>query len=54
MLGVEHRDGTKFYVVPNSALQPVELVRAPGLRSDRLARRPKQTCIKFSPARGLI
>jgi hypothetical protein len=36
VLGVEHRDGTKFYVVPNSALQPVELVRAPGLRSDRL------------------
>jgi len=36
VLGVEQRDGTKFYVVPNSALQPVELVRAPGLRSDRL------------------
>jgi hypothetical protein len=37
VLGVEHRDGTKFYVVPNSALRPVELVRAPGLRSDRLS-----------------
>jgi hypothetical protein len=36
VLGVEHRDGVKFYVVPNSALQPVELVRTPGLRSDRL------------------
>ena len=36
VLGVEQRDGTKFYVVPNSALEPVELVRAPGLRSDRL------------------
>jgi hypothetical protein len=40
VLGVEQRDGTKFYVVPNSALQPVELVRAPGLRSDRLHATP--------------
>ena len=40
VLGVEQRDGTKFYVVPNSALQPVELVRAPGLRSDRLRATP--------------
>jgi hypothetical protein len=38
VLGIEHRDGVKFYVVPNSALKPVELVRAPGLRSDRLSR----------------
>jgi hypothetical protein len=38
VLGIEHRDGVKFYVVPNSALRPVELVRAPGLRSDRLGR----------------
>ena len=36
VLGVEQRDGTKFYVVPTGALQPVELVRAPGLRADRL------------------
>jgi hypothetical protein len=36
VLGVEHRDGVKFHVVPSSALQPVELVRTPGLRSDRL------------------
>ena len=36
VLGVEQRDGTKFYVVPNSALRPVELVRTPGLRTDRL------------------
>jgi hypothetical protein len=36
VLGIEHRDGVKFYVVPNSALRPVELVRTPGLRSDRL------------------
>lgn len=36
VLGVEHRDGVKFYVVPSSALRPVELVRSPGLRSDRL------------------
>jgi hypothetical protein len=38
VLGIEHRDGVKFYVVPNSALKPVELVRTPGLRSDRLSR----------------
>jgi hypothetical protein len=36
VLGIEHRDGVKFYVVPTPALKPVELVRAPGLRSDRL------------------
>jgi hypothetical protein len=36
VLGVEHRDGVKFYVVPGSALRPIELVRTPGLRSDRL------------------
>jgi hypothetical protein len=36
VLGIEQRDGVKFYVVPNSALCPVELVRTPGLRSDRL------------------
>jgi hypothetical protein len=39
VLGIEHRDGVKFYVVPNSALRPVELVRTPGLRSDRLSSR---------------
>jgi hypothetical protein len=33
VLGVEARDGVKFYVVPNSPLKPIELVRAPGLRS---------------------
>ncbi len=36
VLGVEQRDGVKFYVVPTGAFKPVELVRAPGLRSDRL------------------
>jgi len=36
VLGVEHRDGVKFYVVPSSAVHPIELVRTPGLRSDRL------------------
>jgi hypothetical protein len=36
VLAIEQRDGVKFYVVPNSALRPVELVRTPGLRSDRL------------------
>jgi hypothetical protein len=38
VLGIEHRDGVKFYVVPNSALRPIELVRTPGLRNDRLSR----------------
>jgi hypothetical protein len=38
VLGIEHRDGVKFYVTPSSALRPVELVRTPGLRSDRLSR----------------
>ncbi|HEX7058894.1 MAG TPA: hypothetical protein VF176_03500 [Solirubrobacterales bacterium] len=37
VLGIEQRDGVKFYVVPNSALRPIELVRTPGLRSDRLS-----------------
>jgi len=36
VLAVEHRDGVKFYVVPTNALRPVELVRTPGLRTDRL------------------
>jgi hypothetical protein len=36
VLGIEQRDGVKFYVVPNSALKPVELVRTPGLRSDHI------------------
>lgn len=36
VLGIEQRDGVKFFVVPNSALRPIELVRTPGLRSDRL------------------
>ncbi len=37
VLGVEQRDGVKFYVVPTSGLRPIELVRTPGLRSDRLS-----------------
>lgn len=36
VLGVESRDGVKFYVVPSHALRPIELVRTPGLRGDRL------------------
>ncbi len=36
VLGIEQRDGVKFYVVPNSALRPIQLVRTPGLRSERL------------------
>jgi hypothetical protein len=38
VLAIEQRDGVKFYVVPNSAFRPIQLVRAPGLRSDRLHR----------------
>jgi hypothetical protein len=36
VLGVESRDGVKFYVVPSNALRPIELVRTPGLRSGRV------------------
>ena len=38
VLAIEQRDGVKFYVVPTSAWQPVELMRTPGLRSGRLSR----------------
>ncbi len=34
VLAIEQRDGVKFYVVPNSALRPIQLVRSPGLRGD--------------------
>jgi len=33
---IEERDGVRFFVVPSSALKPIQLVRTPGLRSDRL------------------
>lgn len=36
VLAIEQRDGVRFYVVPNSAFRPIQLVRTPGLRSDRL------------------
>ena len=36
VLAIEQRDGVKFYVVPSFALRPVELIRTPGLRTDRL------------------
>ncbi len=32
---IEDRDGVRFYVEPGSALEPVTLVRTPGLRRDR-------------------
>jgi hypothetical protein len=38
VLGIEQRDGVKFYVVPGPAYRPIRLVRTPGLRSDRLTR----------------
>jgi hypothetical protein len=34
VLGLEDRDGVKFYVEPSSALRPVQLVRTPGLGTD--------------------
>ena len=37
VLAIERRDGVKFYVVPNSALRPIQLVRTPGLRSSRVS-----------------
>jgi hypothetical protein len=36
VLAIEQRDGVRFYVVPTSALRPIELIRTPGLKSDRL------------------
>ena len=36
VLGVEQRDGTRFYVEPSSALSPVVLIRTPGLGRDRM------------------
>ena len=36
VLGIEDRDGVKFYVEPTSALRPVQLVRTPGLGTDRV------------------
>ena len=33
---IEDRDGVRFYVEPSSALEPVRLVRTPGLGRDRM------------------
>ena len=35
VLGIEDRDGVRFYVEPGSALRPIVLVRTPGLGRDR-------------------
>jgi hypothetical protein len=35
VLAIEDRDGVKFYVLPSSALEPIKLIRTPGLRSER-------------------
>ena len=35
VLAIEERDGVKFFVEPSSALQPLVLVRTPGLGRDR-------------------
>lgn len=32
---VEERDGVRFYVEPSSALEPIKLIRTPGLGRDR-------------------
>ncbi len=32
---IEERDGVRFYVEPGHALEPVKLIRTPGLRRDR-------------------
>jgi hypothetical protein len=36
VLAIEQRDGVKFYVVPNSAFRPIQLVRTPGLRNSAI------------------
>ena len=33
---IEERDGVRFYVEPTSALQPIKLIRTPGLGRDRM------------------
>jgi hypothetical protein len=33
---IEERDGVRFYVEPTSALEPIKLVRTPGLGRDRM------------------
>jgi hypothetical protein len=33
---IEERDGVRFYVEPSSALEPIRLVRTPGLGRDRM------------------
>ena len=35
---IEERDGVRFYVEPSSALEPVKLIRTPGLYRDRAPR----------------
>lgn len=35
VVGVEDRDGVRFYVEPSSALEPIKLIRTPGLGRDR-------------------
>lgn len=35
VLAIEERDGARFFVLPGSALKPLELMRSPGLGRDR-------------------
>jgi hypothetical protein len=47
---IEERDGVRFYVEPGSALEPVKLVRTPGLRRDRPAATAASGRINRSPS----
>ena len=51
--GLEHRDGTRFYVVPGSAFRPVQLVRTPGLGSDVSPAPGFEQRLELPPAPGV-
>ena len=46
---IEERDGVRFYVEPSSALQPVKLIRTPGLYRDRAAQRQAPATAALRP-----
>ncbi len=52
MLGVEQRDGTRFYVEPTSAFRPVVLVRTPGLGRDRTPAGPPAAASRLPASRS--
>jgi hypothetical protein len=51
---IEERDGVRFYVEPRSALQPVSLIRTPGLRRDRTLRAPAAATDRHGLARANV